>query len=55
MPFDDDISVADPEATTVLLRHVLKVWAREHGVEDARLHDVVRDVLEFASATLRAR
>ncbi len=53
MPFDDEYSPADPEVTTTLLRHVLKAWGREHGVTDAALPGLVRDVIDFATASLK--
>ncbi len=38
------------DAAARLLRHVLKVWAREQGVADADVPDLVDGVLDFAAA-----
>ncbi|ENZ82613.1 MULTISPECIES: hypothetical protein [Caulobacter] len=53
MPFDDEISSSDPEATTTLLRHVIKAWGREHGIADAQLPNLVHDVLGYVNGVLR--
>jgi hypothetical protein len=52
VPFDDEISSPDPEATTTLLRHVIKAWGREHGIADAQLPGLVRDVLGYVNSVL---
>ena len=41
---------ADDDAAVRLLRHVLKVWAREQGVNDADMPSLVDGVLDFAAA-----
>lgn len=38
------------DAAARLLRHVLKVWAREQGVTEADLPSLVDGVLDFAAA-----
>jgi hypothetical protein len=41
---------ADDDAAIRLLRHVLKVWAREQGVNEADMPGLVDGVLDFAAA-----
>lgn len=41
------------EVGNIFLRHALIIWAREQGVSEAHLSAVIRDVLDFAQATVR--
>lgn len=57
MQFDEILSEApsNPETGKTFLRHALRVWARENGVADDRLPDVVRNILDFAVGSLRGQ
>ena len=57
MPFADihtDTS-SNPETGKTFLRHALRVWARENGVADDQLPDVVHNILDFAVGSLRGQ
>ncbi|USQ96601.1 hypothetical protein [Caulobacter sp. RL271] len=41
------------DAAARLLRHVLKVWAREQGVSEADVPTFIDGVLDHATATIR--
>jgi len=41
-----------PETGRTFLRHALRVWARENGVADDQLPDVVHNILDFAVGSL---
>lgn len=42
-----------PETGKTFLRHALRVWARENGVTDDQLPNVVHNILDFAVGSLR--
>lgn len=55
--FDEVLSdtPSNPETGRTFLRHALRVWARENGVADDRLPDVVHNILDFAVGSLRGQ
>lgn len=57
MPLDDIFSDASssPETGKIFLRHALRVWARENGVADDQLPDVVGNILDFAVGSLHGQ
>lgn len=52
---DASSSVLTADPATTILKHAVKIWAREHGIAEDDLSRLTSMVVEFASSAIRAR